>query len=300
MSTVFQQLSDDLATIVESANVSLVRVEARRRLPATGIVWSADGLILTAHHVIQKPDRIQVGFADGAMAPARLLGRDPTTDLAVLQADTTALVPPQWAAPEDQALRVGHLVLALGRPGETIRAALGMISAAGGAWRTPAGGRIDHYIESDVVMYPGFSGGPLVNASGQVVGLNTSAVLRNVSLTIPVSTLRRIVAMLVEHGQVRRGFLGVSSQAVRLPEALQTQLGQETGLMLTAVEPGSPAEQGGLLLGDTMLALDETPLRQPDDLIACLGPDKIGASVTVRLLRGGEAHSVQVTIGERV
>jgi S1-C subfamily serine protease len=149
------------------------------------------------------------------------------------------------------------------------------------------------------MMYPGFSGGPLLNAAGQVVGMNTSGLLRGASLTVPVPTLRRVVDMLQAHGRVRRGFLGVSTQPVRLPAALAESLGQETGLLLTAVEPDSPAEQGGLLLGDTLVGLDDQPIRQHDDLLALLASDRIGTVVSARIIRGGQGQELPVCIGER-
>jgi S1-C subfamily serine protease len=148
-------------------------------------------------------------------------------------------------------------------------------------------------------MYPGFSGGPLLNAAGEVVGMNTSGLLREASLTVPVPTLRRVVEMLLAHGRVRRGFLGVSTQPVRLPAALAESLGQETGLLLTAVEPAGPAEQGGLLLGDTLVGLDGQPVRQHDDLLALIASDRIGATVPGRIIRGGQVQELQVRIGER-
>jgi S1-C subfamily serine protease len=158
---------------------------------------------------------------------------------------------------------------------------------------------VDYYLQTDVVMYPGFSGGPLVNAAGEVVGLNTSALLRGVSLTVPTPTLQRVVETLLKHGRVQRGYLGVSTQPVRLPNKLRQQLGQETGLLLVAVESDSPAEQGGLLLGDTIVALDDTPIRQHDDLLVLLSADRIGATASMRIVRGGEVEEVRVTIGER-
>ncbi len=148
-------------------------------------------------------------------------------------------------------------------------------------------------------MYPGFSGGPLVNAGGQVAGLNTSALLRNMNLTIPIATVNRVASMLRDHGRVRRGFLGVSTQPVRLPEQVVRELDQETGLLLTAVEAGSPAEQGGLVLGDTLVTLDATRMRQHDDLLAFMAPDRIGQTIAVKLLRGGQIQELQVTVGER-
>jgi S1-C subfamily serine protease len=300
MTTAWHQMSEDLATIVDTLSPSLVRVEARKRLPATGLIWSTDGLIITAYHVVTQQEGIRVGLADGQTVEARLIGRDPATDLAMLQVQGQELSPPAWGATDGADLHVGHLVVALGRPGQTVHAALGMISALGDQWRTPAGGRMDRYIHVDLVMYPGFSGGPLVNAAGQVVGLNTSALLRNMNITIPVATVQRVGAMLRDHGRVRRGFLGVSTQPVRLPAHIAEQLGQETGLLFIAVEPDSPAEQAGLVLGDTLVSLGGARMRQHDDLTAFLTSDRMGQTVTAQLLRGGQIQELPVVVGERM
>lgn len=295
MAEVLRNLSDALAATVEATGPAVVRVEARRRLPATSIVWSADGIIVTAHHVVQRDENIGVGLPNGQAVPATLVGRDPTTDLAVLRAQTEGLTPPAWA--DLESLQVGHLVLALGRPGRSIQATLGIVSALGDSWRTPAGGRLDRYLQTDLVMYPGFSGGPLVDAAGQVLGLNTSALLRGISLAVPVSTLRQVIETLLAHGRVRRGYLGVGAQPVRLPAALKQQLGQETGVLLVSVEPESPAEQGGLLLGDTIVSLDGQPVRHMDDLLALLSGDQVGAAVRVRIVRSGQVQELTVVIG---
>jgi S1-C subfamily serine protease len=265
-------------------------------LAASGIVWSADGLIVTAHHTVQKEEGLQVGLPDGQSVAATLVGRDPTTDLAVLRAEAKNLTP---LTPATDSMQVGHLVLALGRPGQTVQATLGIISALGENWRTSVGGLIDRYVQTDVVMYPGFSGGPLVNAAGQLLGLNTSALVRGISLTVPAVTLNRVVEMLVKHGKVRRGYLGVNTQPVRLPAALEQQLGQEAGLLLVAVEPGSPAEQGGLLLGDTIVAVEGSAVQQHDDLLALLSTDRVGTPVKIRIVRGGQVQEMSVTVGER-
>lgn len=299
MTAVFQQMSDALATTVEAVGPSVVRVEARRRFPATGIVWTRDGIIVTAHHVIERDDNIRLGLPGGQTVTATLVGRDPTTDLAVLRTTTSELVPPVWAEPDGSSVRVGHLALALGRPGQSVQATLGIISVRGESWRTPTGGLMDHYIQTDIVMYPGFSGGPLVNAAGQIVGLNTSALLREISLTVPVATMRRVVGVLLAHGKIRRGYLGVSTQAVRLPTVLKESLQRETGLLVMTVEPNSPAEQGGLLLGDVLVTMDGTPVRHPDDLLTCLSADRIRTAVLVRLVRGGELQERSIVIGER-
>jgi S1-C subfamily serine protease len=297
MSEFLQNLSNSLAATVERAGTALVRVEARRRLPASGIVWSADGIIVTAHHVVQRDEGIQIGLPDGEAVPATLVGRDPTTDLAVLRVEGAALAPPAWVDPEG--LRVGHLALALGRPGQTAQATLGIVSALGEAWRTPAGGKLDRYLQTDLVMYPGFSGGPLVDAAGQVVGLNTSALLRGISLAVPTPTARRVVETLLTHGRVRRGYLGIGTQPVQLPGALAEQLNQETGLLLVQVKADSPAERGGLLLGDIIVAMDEQSMRQHEDLLALLGGDRAAQSVPVRIVRAGQVKELAVTIGER-
>lgn len=296
MTDTLQNLSNALAQTVASASPSIVRVEGRRRLAASGIVWSADGLIVTAHHTVQKEEGLQVGLPDGQTVAAVLVGRDPTTDLAVLQAEAKNLTP---LTPAAESMQVGHLVLALGRPGQTVQATLGIISALGDNWRTSVGGLIDQYVQTDVVMYPGFSGGPLVNTAGQLLGLNTSALVRGISLTVPAVTLQRVVDMLVKHGKVRRGYLGVNTQPVRLPAALEQQLGQEAGLLLAAVEPGSPAEQGGLLLGDTIVAVEGSAVQQHDDLLALLGSDRVGTSVKIRIVRGGQVQEMSVVVGER-
>ena len=296
MPSVIENMSSELAKMVELAGPAVVRVEGRRRMPASGIVWSKDGVIVTAHHVLERDDRLRVGFGGEEKVEAQLVGRDPSTDLAVLKADQKGLTQADWA--ELEGLKVGHLVLALGRPGRTVQATLGIVSALGTNWRTAAGGMVDRYLQTDVVMYPGFSGGALVDVEGKVLGLNTSA-LGGVSLTIPTSTVRRVTQALLTDGKVRRGYLGVGVQPVRLPEALVEELGQETGLILVSVEPGSPADKGGLTLGDSLLSLDGNPLRRLDELLDLLSHDLVGREVGLRILRAGEAREVKVKIGER-
>lgn len=296
MSNVLAELSAGLAEAVETAGPYIVRVEGRRRIPASGIVWSADGVIVTANHVVRRDDKIKIGLSDGQTVNASVAGRDPSTDLAVLRAEANGLTAAERIG---KGYRVGHLVLALGRPGRTVQATLGVVSALGDSWRTSMGGQIDRYLQTDVVMYPGFSGGPLVDAIGQVVGLNTSALMRGVSLTVPTPTLERTVEALLTHGRMRRGFLGVSTQSARLPAAVQEEVGQETGLLIVNVEPDSPADNGGLVLGDTIVGLDGTAVRHHDDLLALLTSDRVGQKTPVQIVRGGEVRTVNVTVGER-
>ena len=297
MSETFANISDGMALAVKDATAAVVRVEGRRRLPASGIIWSSDGLILTASHVVQRDEGIAVGLADGRSLAAAFVGRDTTTDLAVLRVNNGELTPLHRAPAEETA--VGHLVLALGRPGQTVQATLGIISAIGGSWRTRRGGKIDSYLQTDVLMYPGFSGGPLVDARARLVGLNSSALLPGVSVSIPANTLERIVNDLTTHGRIRRGYLGVSTQRVRLPRSLQESLSQRRGLLIVDVEPSSPAEEGGLVLGDTIIGLGEGKVSSHDDLLAQLSADVVDQKVPLRIVRGGEMLTVNVKIGER-
>jgi S1-C subfamily serine protease len=292
-----KDVSSALAETVAQAGKSVVRVEARRRIPASGIVWSSDGVIVTAHHVVHRDENIKIGLPEGEEVSAKLIGRDATTDLAVLHTDASGIEAPEWANIGD--LRVGHLVLALGRPGQQVMATLGIVSALGERWRTPAGGELEPYLQTDVVMYPGFSGGLLVSGTGDGLGLNTSGLLRGVSLAVPHGSLAQVVQSLIEHGRVRRGYLGVSVQPVRLPVGLAEKLDQETGVLLVGVEADTPADEGGLVLGDTIVTFDGERVRHMDDLLARLSGERVGADVPVRVVRGGELKDLQVTIGAR-
>ena len=297
MASSLEDISDAIAGVVDARGASVVRVEGRSRMPASGFVWSADGVIVTANHILERDDNIAVGLADGSTAEAELVGRDPTTDLAALRVPAKGLAEPGLLEPDR--VRVGNLALALGRPGQTVQATLGIVSALGNSWDTRAGGRIDRYLQTDVVMYPGFSGGPLVDASGHVLGLNTSALVRSVTVSVPVPTIRRVVETLLVHGRVRRGFLGIGAQVVRLPDAIETELEQETGLMLVSVDRGSPAEKGGLSMGDTVVAADGKPVRHLDDLLGLLGGDSVGTSMPVRIVRSGRLQELTVVVEER-
>ncbi len=297
MSESFSEISNGMAAAVKTASASVVRVEGRRRLPASGIVWSSAGLIVTASHVVRHHEGLVVGLADGRTVEAELVGRDKTTDLALLRVDGGELAPLQLANTED--IAVGHIVLALGRPGKSVQATLGIVSAYADGWRTRRGGMIDNYLQTDVLMYPGFSGGPLVDAQARLVGLNSSHLLPGVSVSIPSSNLRRVVETLAAHGRIRRGYLGVSTQRVRLPRSLQESLGQKRGLLIVAVEPESPAEDAGLVLGDTIIGIADSAVRSHEELLAQLSGDVVDQKIPVKLLRGGEVLTVNVKIGER-
>ena len=297
MTQTLSKLSDELAQTVEASGPAVVKVDGRRRLPASGIVWSPDGVIVTANHVVERDDNIAVGVPGGKTISAVLVGRDPTTDVAVLRGEASGLTPAAPINTED--LRVGDLVLALGRPGQSVLATLGIVSALGEGWRTAAGGRIEPYLQTDVVMYPGFSGGPLVDSTGQALGMNTSALTRGTPVAVPTPTLRSVVETLLAHGRIRRGYLGVGAQPARLPAGLADRLDQETGLLLVSVEPDSPAEKGGLLMGDTVVAIDKQPTRHVDDLLGFLSGERVGTSAKIDIVRGGAVKQLVVVIGEQ-
>ena len=297
MANAMMDLSKAMGEAVTTAAPGVVRVEGRRRMSATGIVWSAEGAIITANHVLRRDDNITVGLADGRSAAATLVGRDPSTDIAVLRVEDSVLSPLVEA--NKQEISVGNLVLALGRPGHTVQATLGVVSALGDAWQTRLGGRIDRYLQTDVLMYPGFSGGPLIDGNGRLLGMNTSGIAGGVSLAIPTQTLSRIADALLTHGRMKRGYLGVSTQKAGLPQDLHEELGQKTGLLIISTEEDSPAAQGGLTLGDTIVGIGEGQIRNHDDLVAQLTGDVVGTAVSVKIVRGGKVEILEVTIGER-
>lgn len=295
MASILETLSTDLAGAAETAGRSVVAVHARRRIPASGVLWRP-GLVVATHHTVHKDDDVRITMEGGQTARGTVAGRDPGTDLVVLRLDQEAGTP---AAVDRTPLRVGQLALALGRPGDAVTAALGVVSAVGPAWRTWHGGEIDQFVRLDVSVYDGFSGGPLVNAAGQALGINTSALARAAAVTVPAATVDRVVDQLLAGGRVRRGFLGIGTQPVRLPDAVQTELGgQQTALMLVAVEPGAPADQAGLLLGDVLVALGDRATTDVDDVLAALGGDTVGRTLEARVLRAGALRTVPVTVGD--
>lgn len=295
--------SDQLAGVVEQAARSIVTVAARPRQSASGLLWSAgqETVVLTADHVIEREDDITVVLPDKREVKAQLIARDPGTDLAILRlpGDVGASATPAQIA---EGVRVGNLVLAIGRPSsDGPRVSFGAVSSIEGPRRSWQGGEIEGIIYADVTLYPGFSGGPLVDLAGRVVGLNSSQLTRQNNTAIPVATLRRIATTLLTHGRVRRGYLGIGTQQVPLPAALAQKAGvsQQTALLVATVEPGSPAETGGLLLGDLVLALNGQSVTDVEALRAHLSGDKLGQALTVKILRGGEPRDLSVTIGER-
>lgn len=287
-------LSDALASAVESSGPSVVRIEGRCA-GASGTVWSADGVVVVTNHSIGRGDDLSVALADGRTLTATVVGRDPSSDVAVLRIAATDLSPARWS--DGEGLKVGHLVLPLGRPGRSVRATMGIVSALGDSFRTPTGATFDRYIEVDANLPRGFSGGPLVDAKGAALGVNTGGVMRG-GATIPTITLRRVVTELLTKGHVGRGYLGVSVYPARLPDALAATLGKSHAVVIVGVERGSPAEAGGLKVGDVIASIDGVSIDGPGELMSALD-GRAGAEVVVKFARADQVSELKVTAGSR-
>lgn len=287
------ELSERLAAVVENTGKSVVRVEGGRR-PRSGVAW-APTQVVTVSHGLER-EVVTVGL-DGRTVSARVRGRDPSTDLALLEVDGGLEPAPRSPSTTP---RVGELVLALARPGQTVRATSGIVSVVGREpWRTPRGGRVDFFLESDAPHQPGFSGGPLVDLEGRVLGLSTSGVLRGSVVVLPRATVERVVAQLAQHGRVRRSFLGATLQPVKLPADVRERTGEEVGLLVTAVAPEGPAAQAGVRFGDTLLRLGDEQVKTLDDFFAYLRDDHVGEAAAFSLYRDGQIVKGSVTLGAR-
>lgn len=290
--------SNALANAVSALAPSIVAIHARRRIPASGIVWRS-GYVIATDHTIRRERDITVTLNDGRQVAATLVGRDASTDLALLKlADESAPAAPR--VPASDSARPGHIVLAVGRPGSAITATLGTVHATGGEWRTWQGGQMSELIRVDMTVHDGFSGSALMDSAGRVLGINSSILTRGAPATIPAATIDRVIDQLLSGGRVPRGWLGVGTQPVRLPEKVRTDanLTQEVGLLLVNIASNSPAEAAGLFVGDTLISLAHTPTREAEDVLAILGPDTVGKTLTARIIRAGAVLELPVVIGE--
>lgn len=288
--------SDRLADAVERAAAAVVQVNGRPRQAASGIIWLADGLIVTAAHVLERPEGFTVGLPDGRGVEAKLLGRDAGTDLALLRVGGGDLTPIARAA----APRLGHLALVVARPEGTPATSRGVVSNVEGLTASPAGGQIDGIIRTDAIFYPGFSGGAVVDITGALIGLATSH-FGPAGVAISTATIERVAAALLRHGRVRNGFLGLRSQPVSLPDGLQASTGisQDQALLVVGVEVNGPAAQSGILVGDILVTLDGQPVRRGEDLVTLLSAERVGRAAIAQIIRGGVPLTLTVTIGER-
>ena len=288
--SILTTLSGDIARAVELGAQVVVAVNGRPRVPSSGVLWRPD-VVVTTDHNLKRDEDITVTLPDGRSIPATLAGRDAGSDLAVLRLGETVGEAAKQVA--DASLRTGSLVLAVGRRVENgITATLGVVNAVGGAWRTWRGGQIDRFIRPDTTIYTGFSGGALIDTEGQVIGINSSALARGAAITIPASTVTRVTDILLARGRVGRGFIGVGMHPVRLPDG-------RIGLVILSLEPNGPAAKAGIVVGDVMLSINGQAVQDTDQVQAYLGPETVGKTVTIGILRGGAPMDIPVTAAER-
>jgi S1-C subfamily serine protease len=285
------ELSNQLAHAVETGEQAVVAVHGRPHVPSSGILWRK-GVVVTSDHTLKRDEDITVTLPDGRNLPATLAGRDGGTDLAVLRLSDGGS---DYAAKtvSDASIKPGNLVLALGRRGrDGVTASFGVLSAIGGPWRTWRGGQVERFIRPDVNIYPGFSGGALVDVEGRVIGLNTSGLTRGTGVTLPASAVSRVTEELLSRGHVRRGFLGVGLHPVQLPDGGK-------GLIVLSLEPRGPALQAGIFVGDVVLTLDGDAVIDTDAVQSHLGGEQIGKTVVAEILRGGSRVKIGIVPAER-
>jgi len=288
-----KELSKDIEELVERASNSVVQVDARRGRAGTGIVWDKD-LVLTANHVVEQEDDIEVVVGE-KRSKATLAGRDPGTDLAILRVKGLNASPMARGQVKD--LKPGQIVLAIGRPGG-LKATFGTISAVSSSWRGWGGSDIEHLIQTNAPLYPGFSGGPLVDVEGRAVGMNSWVFGRGDGRAIAMDVAERVVDSLKADGRIKRAYLGIGTQPVPLPDTVKAKAKQESGLLVITVEPQGPAEKGGVMQGDTLIAVDGTSTATLDALYAGLKKLRVGSTSTVTVVRAGELKHLSVTVGE--
>jgi S1-C subfamily serine protease len=282
-------LSNQLASTVQRAGQAVVAVHARPRFSSSGVFWRP-GIVVTAEHAVRIEDEITVTLPGGSNVRATLAGSDPGTDVAVLRVDGSGLEP---VARAGAAPAPGNLVLTIGRSKDSgVNATMGIVSAVSGSWRTWRGGRLDQYIRLDLTLYPGSSGGAVINTGGEAIGIATSALSRIAGLAIPASTVDRVLDEILTRGRVSRGYLGVGLQPVELPD-------HHKGLIVLSLEPEGPAHKAGVLIGDIFVSLGGREVADTDDIQSVLETHRAGESVAAEVLRGGAAKRLEITVGER-
>ena len=299
-SPTLQNLSNDLAASAEAVGSSVVAVHGQHRIPSSGIQWRKD-VIVTVNHGIRRSEDINVLLGPDRSSPATLAGRDPSTDLAILKLSGDSKLPsPEFA--DASALKLANLVLALGRSWRgNLVTSLGIVGGLSGEWRTWHGGKIDQHIRLDLELYSGLSGGPLVNAQGKVVGINTRGVARGRAVTIPATTVNRVIDELLEKGHIARPYLGLAMQPVAIPESLRSKLksGATGGLVIVHVELSGPADRAGVLLGDVLVELQGNAIESFESVQQILSSAKVGDKIPATVLRGGSPKELMVTLQDR-
>ena len=294
------ELSLQLSNAVAEVARSVVAIHARRRIPSSGIVWR-DGVVVSASHTVRRDGEVSITLANGESAIATVIGRDAATDLVALRLEGSHSAAEAKAAPKADAARVGAFVLAVGRPGRSVSASFGIVSAVADGWRSAQGTRIERLLRLDLGVYDGFSGGPLVAASGGVIGVNNSALARGAPATLPMAVVDRVLDELLSRGHVHRPFIGVAVHPVELGPArvARQALSHSSGLVVLSLAEGAPADAAGILVGDVLIEAGAQTLARPADLLDALSAVAPGESVSFTLLRGDTLNHVDVSPTDR-
>jgi S1-C subfamily serine protease len=300
--------SHAVTSVADTVGPAVVRVEVRnsngrRGGVGSGVIIAPDGLVLTNCHVVEGARTVQIQDAEGRVMEARRLGEDPDTDLALLRAGSARDLPCA-ALGDSKKLKRGQLVVAIGNPlGFESTVTAGVISALGRSLRSRNGRLIEDVIQTDAALNPGNSGGPLVSSRGEVIGINTAVIMgaQGICFAVASNTAQFVLSELIQHGRVRRAYIGVSAQTTAVPRRHARAAGIESssGAIITTVEPNGPAAQAGLMSLDTILRADGEPVTGVDDLIRLLNRERIGRNVAIDVLRRGQLRSFDVTPLER-
>jgi len=296
-----EKISPSVVNIeVSQLSPSGPRGRSQRSGSGSGFIFTPDGFILTNSHVVHNASEIEVTLSDGHTYPARLIGDDPDTDLAVVRIYAPNLIPVELG--DSSSLKAGQLVIAVGNPfGFQFTVTAGVVSALGRSMRSQTGRLIDNVIQTDAALNPGNSGGPLSNSHGEVVGVNTAIIqsAQGICFATPINTAKFVAAMLIKDGKMTRAWLGIGVQQIELPRRVVRFHGleQENAILIISLEKGSPAERAGLREGDAIVAFDSTPAKNVDDLLRLLSKDVVGKNVKVTVIRKAELLKIEVTPG---
>lgn len=291
---ILEKLSEELSATIEKASQSVVLVQGRR-FPASGVVWKKN-LVVTTDHSLPRSNEVQIRTASGEIISGAIAGRDPATDVAIVQSSKD-LQPLEFSK---TSLKAGQLAVILGRAnGGRVLSVLTMISGTDNNYKNWRGGTFDQFIRLDSAPFPGFSGSALLMPNGTIAGINTAAFSRHFGLTIPGSNIERLVERIQTKGTIGRPYLGLMMQPVRLPENFRKEAGTDIGLLLIGTENGSPAEQAGLAVGDIVVGLNGKTVNSIEELHDVLTAESIGTEIKVTILRGGRIENVQTKVGER-
>jgi S1-C subfamily serine protease len=288
------QFSNALASRAELAKSTVVAIRLAHGRHITGMVWASD-IVVASEQSLPQQDEFELVAPGGAVVAAKIAGRDPSTNIAILRL-AAPLASPAIAAGE---ARTGAIALAIGADGAGgASARLGLVNLAGAEWHSSRGGLIDRRIVLDLRLARREEGGPVLDAAGSCLGMSTFGPRGRV-IAIPAATIARVVPQLIRDGRIARGWLGVALQAVAVPDALRETAGQSSGLMVMSVVEGGPAAQAGIVAGDIILSVDGTPAHRFRKIARHFGSDSIGRKSDLRVIRSGAVITVQTTIAER-